>query len=218
MLIISPVQCHLFFDSSLFNLQGYRQVIRFTMKDVLGCVLTQLGLSVAEYINEPSHGRQFTGEVLLQLPDIEHAGVGGRTRFHGSLCLTAAEAEQDAAHKALRFMESRLKLSIVDMNYLDKVEAEAVHHSMVILLRNMIRLAENIGKEWCKMNEYMYAGAGIFDGPKMRTVDGVDLVAVKYCNEAMVKLNAETNIAYEAAVAKIKELKKYYPTIIDYDD
>jgi hypothetical protein len=187
---------------------------------VLDFVLSQLGLRAAEYINEPTSGGEFTGEVMLELPHIEDARCGGRTKFHGGMCLSTAQAEEAAAHKALSFMGSKLKLIIVDMNYPDKVEAQATHHSMVNLLRNMIRLAGNVEKDWSNMNEYMDAGADMFGCAIMRTSISSNVVvgAMKLCEEGMAKLRANSFRAYKAAADKLKQLEKYYPRNDEYDD
>lgn len=187
---------------------------------MLAFVLSQHGLRAAEYSNEPLSGGKFTGEVMIELPEIQDARCGGRTKFHGGMCLSAAEAEEAAAHKALSFMESKLKLTIVDMNYADKVEAQATHYSMVNLLRNMIRLAGNIEEDWSNMNDYLDAGADMFGGQTMMTTLSSNAVvaAMKFCEEAMAKLRADSVRSYKAAADKMQQLKKYYPSNAEYND
>jgi hypothetical protein len=183
-------------------------------------VLRQLGLRAAEYINEPANSGEFTGEVMIQLPDIEDARCGGRTKFRGRLCLSAAEAEEAAAYKALSFMESKLKLTIVDLNYPDKVEAQATHQSMVQLLRNMIRLAGDVEKDWSNMNDYIDAGANMFGDQTLSTSIPSAAVgaAMKFCEESIVRLCGESLRSFKDAADKMHNLKKYYPKIGDYDD
>jgi hypothetical protein len=101
-------------------MQCYRQFLRFSLKDIVECVLRQFGLEAPQYSNEPTKNGEFTGEVIVQLPQIECVRCGGRTMFCGRLRLSADEAEEDAAYKVIRYMESRLKVVIVDMNYLDR--------------------------------------------------------------------------------------------------
>jgi hypothetical protein len=60
-------------------------VVHFDGKDVLDYVLEFIGLQKAEYNNEVLFKcGLFRGEVIIQLPKVEEARCGGRTKFHGT--------------------------------------------------------------------------------------------------------------------------------------
>ncbi|CAO2153129.1 unnamed protein product [Urochloa humidicola] len=196
-----------------YRMKGYRQVLNFSEKHVLSSVLNHLGLKPAEYNNRPDKYGQFDGEVIINLPVIEDARCGGRTKFSGGVRSSAAEAEEDAAGKALRYMEKNLNFAIVDINYAERLEAEANHDTMVKLLRSMVGLARKVLNYWSTMNEHMDAGVDIFGEHRtsfsMTPLSPVEVAALKFCQDGFVKVHAECSDGYEAAMEKLKGLDKY---------
>jgi hypothetical protein len=188
-------------------------VVHFDGKDVLDYVLEFIGLPKAEYSNEVLFKcGLFRGEVIIQLPKVEEARCGGRTKFHGIDLFTAAEAEEDAAGKALRFLETKLKLVIVDKNYADRVEAKNNHVFRTRLLENFLGVAERIKKQWAHMNEYLNGAVHVFAGEGV-LISADQVAARKFVFDGFVKVADDCNSRYEASCSKIKDMYKYYPKV-----
>jgi hypothetical protein len=167
-----------------------------------------------EYSNKPTTNGEFTGEVFVHLPQVEHARCGGKTRFCGSLSPSADEAEQQAAYKALRYMESRLKLVIVDMNYLDRVEAACKHNTMLEFLCRARDLCHNMMTQWSNMCDSLGSCVDVSPGQCLVTEDsrsiGTDYAATKFCKDGMAKIIDECHRAYQHADAILKDVQTCY--------
>ncbi|CAN6334681.1 unnamed protein product [Urochloa humidicola] len=203
-----------------YRMKGSRQSVDFSVKHVLSSVLDVLGLKAAEYSNEPVGRGEFIGQVIVHLPDVENARCGGRTKFNGELRYSAAKAEEHAAYKALRYMEANLKLTIMDINYPERLEAEANHEFRLNLLRSMVGLARNVLDDWCKMNERIDDGVYIYGGDRpsitLSTLSHAEIVALKFCEEGFAKLQVDCKSAYQIAVGKMKYLDKYKESDEEY--
>lgn len=69
------------------------------------------------------------------------ARCGGKTKIRGLELGTAMEAEESAAEKALTLLESSFKLTIVDKNYAERIDAKEQHLFITNVLRNFLDLS-----------------------------------------------------------------------------
>lgn len=199
-------------------MQGYRETISFTAKESLACVTKIVGLPDPKYSNEVFfQAGLFCGYVNLVLPTIMEAGCGGETYIRGVELSNAFSAEESAAEKALSFLESNLKLTIVDLNYSERIYAIEKDKLLTKLRTCLVDAASRIKKDWSSMVECIHDGVDIFGGGAGSYPGGshsaARVAAIEFCSEGLAKAHEDCVQGYEAVVAKIKSSSQFYPSL-----
>lgn len=100
-------------------------------------------------ISDPEYWKDFddythTGYVKINFGVLDELNCYGNIVFRGYGSSSALGSEQDAAGAALKEIEKKFEVIIVDFNHDDRVGAEKEHKSIVGLLKKMFELADNV--------------------------------------------------------------------------
>lgn len=96
--------------------QGHLRKVYLTSKDVLDHVVSYLGFHKAKYTNGPDGNSGVNGEVKFKVPYMKNVKYCGTITIKGK-GKTLEQAEEDAAYKALLFIEDSYNINIVDFNH-----------------------------------------------------------------------------------------------------
>ncbi|KAL6610747.1 hypothetical protein ACP70R_040716 [Stipagrostis hirtigluma subsp. patula] len=187
---------------------GEKKKVYFHEKDVLAYVLECLKRPVPEYKNKLYTDRyMFRGYVIVDLAEVERVNCSGRIEIKGDRVKeTSMLAEEHAAGNAIRFLESKYKLQVKDLNYEERVLAKGRAEHLASLEWKFKEIGDQVILKWSNMVEYLKATYEMYAFPII-TVTDAPKRAMDFCANGILKLHQEAMEAMKVASASVKEMK-----------
>lgn len=164
-------------------------------KVLLDYVLTYLGLQKAKYSNGPDNDGMVEAVVKFRFPYIKQLKYGGKLKKRGK-GKTSANAEENAAFEALLFIEENFSVTVVDLNFPERVDAENGEKMLMRMLGEILAVGESV-KEMLdnfvktlagKSDEFICENSSLLQGQVGE--DQID--AYKLCLEGIRRLEQDS--------------------------
>lgn len=164
-------------------------------KVLLDYVLTYLGLEKAKYSNGPDDDGMVEAVVKFRFPFIKQLKYGGKLKKRGK-GNTSANAEENAAFEALLFIEENFNVTVVDLNFPERVDAENGEKMLMRMLQEILDVGESV-KEMldnfvntlaAKSDEFRCENSSLLQGQ----VGEYQIEAYKICLDGITRLEQDS--------------------------
>lgn len=149
--------------------------------------------------------------MVFYMPEIPDVDLCGNLTIRGK-ATRSLEAEEDAAFKALLYMEKKFKLKIVDLNHAERVAAENEQKLLVRLLEQIVDVGDDVSVYWGKMVKSVATEKSAYPLDATNSNKGPGAAkkrdAYKFCAKCLEDLDKETTERYEACAFRFEELQK----------
>ncbi|KAL6622855.1 hypothetical protein ACP70R_032734 [Stipagrostis hirtigluma subsp. patula] len=188
--------------------RGPTHDIGFTEKDVLAYVMEIMKRPLPDYMSKPYTQRSmFHGYVTVDLPFVPNVPCVGRVQFDGkAIKETSGRAEEQAAAKAICYIEKKYHVNVKDLNYQKRVAAKGRYKDLAGLEFRFFQLGEKIKHRWALMNKGLDMARDLF-GYVPDHVSAGKKKALHFCSPDVKKIYEDSVEEHKVAMSKIQQLK-----------
>lgn len=193
-------------------MQGYNKKVWISQKLFLNNVLAYMGSEEATYTNGPGEGHVIDAEVVFHIPHTKNVRFGGNLKRQGRSIQSSAAAEEEAAYRALRFIEKQFKVKVVDYNYSQRARAREAHNNLVSILESTLYIARDVEDQWSRMLSCIEELSDTFDYDPISVYKGPDageqVKAEQFCAANVREVKDDYQEGYKSCDKLFDDMKK----------